>query len=225
MANFCSQCGKPLQADANFCTACGAPLGGSSHGRRDLKHKRERVLANQQGKSHATVQKLIGGSVVLLIGGWLFINNLPGKANPIIEAQPTVSSAPKYPKAPTQMFDLSAKVENGRITIPLDVVVQRKFVAFDYVGQTAEVPLLAYVSGEGKLVTGVSMCEPCNSRRFHIKGDELICNACGTTWELDNLSPISGACGRFPPDAIPSSVAGNEVQIDEASVASWRPRI
>ena len=225
MANFCSQCGKPLQPNSNFCTACGAPLTGSSRGGRDLKRKREQVLGNQQGKRRATVQKVIGGSVVLIFGGWLFINNLPSKANPIIEAQATVSSAAKYPKAPTRMFDVPAKVENGKITIPLDVVVQKKFVAFDYVGKAAEVPLLAYISGEGKLVTGVSMCEPCNSRRFHIKGDELVCNTCGSTWELDNLSPISGACGRFPPDAIPSSVVGNEIQIDEAAVANWRPRI
>lgn len=86
-------------------------------------------------------------------------------------------------------------------------------------------PLLAYLSEEGRIITAISMCEPCNSTAFHINGNELICNSCGTTWELDNLDAISGSCGKYPPDPIPSRVVGNQIQISELSVANWQRRI
>jgi hypothetical protein len=123
------------------------------------------------------------------------------------------------------MFDIPSRVEEGKIIIPLDVVKERKFVAFNYTTPTNVVPLLAYVSGEGKIVTAVSMCEPCNSKRFHMKGDKLICNSCGTTWEVDNLEAVSGSCGKYPPDALPNIVVGDQIQIDAQTVATWQRRV
>lgn len=69
------------------------------------------------------------------------------------------------------------------------------------------------------------MCEPCNSTEFHIEGNNLICNSCGTTWNLNDLNAISGSCGRYPPDPIPSMVVGNEIQIDEYLVTNWKRRV
>ncbi len=232
MAKFCSECGKPLQPNANFCTRCGtrvegaANVGQQSKSTRDaFAHKRQKVLGNAQQASRQRAIKIIAGGIVLVFGAWWFVQSLPSRANPIIEAQPVVSSGMNYPEDATRMFEIPSRVENGKITISLELVQQRKFVAFEYLSPTTTVPLLAYISSDGKLVTAVSMCEPCNSQRFHIKGENLICNSCGSTWELHNLSAISGACGKYPPDAIPSMVVGDEVQIDEAIVANWRRRI
>ena len=163
--------------------------------------------------------------VVVALGLFTFVNSLPSRSNPIIEKQPVVSTAVQYPPSPTEMQPTLAKVENGSIIIPLDVVKAKKFVAFDYKSPRGVIPLLAYISNEGKVVTAISMCEPCNSTTFHIRSDQLFCNSCGTTWELDNLSGVSGACQDYPPDALPSTIVGNEILIDEAIVAAWVPRV
>lgn len=123
------------------------------------------------------------------------------------------------------MFDVPSKVQNGKIIIPLDLLKERKFLAFNYTTERNNVPLLAYITGEGKILTAVSMCEPCNSTRFHIKGDKLVCNTCGSTWELNDLEAVSGSCGRYPPDALPNTIIGNDIQIDEQLVARWQRRI
>ena len=224
MANFCSDCGRSVLQNARFCTSCGAAIEGVQPAEVNRQNKRDKVLGRQRPKRTNRLRTAIIIGIVLLFGGWLYAN-LPERANPKIEAQPVVASSINYSRSGQQMFDIPSKVENGKIVISLDVVKEKKFVAFNYVSPKNTVPLLAYISGEGKLVTAVSMCEPCNSKRFHIKAEELVCNACGSTWELDNLQAISGACGKYPPDAIPSVVVGNEVQIDEAIVARWQRRI
>ena len=67
------------------------------------------------------------------------------------------------------MTDVSANVENGKISIPLDMVKEKKMVRFEYKGNGVKIPIVSYITPAGKVVTAVSMCEPCRSTRFHIK--------------------------------------------------------
>ncbi len=226
MAKFCSNCGKPIQQNGKFCVFCGEKITKHQDSTQsDFQEKRDKVLGKNSKQNSSRKWFSAAIVVILSLGIWFFIENLPGSANPIIEAQPTVSSSVSYPQGRVNMADVPAKIEDGKIIIPLGIVQQQKFIAFNYTANGKNVPLLAYISGAGKLVTAVSMCEPCNSVRFHIKAESLVCNSCGTTWELDNLSAISGACGKYPPDAIPSTIVGNEIQIDETIVANWKRRI
>ncbi len=228
MANFCTQCGKSAQPGSTYCIQCGNKLTGEgSRPKAGLQTKRDRVLGKTRSNKKPKLIFLAALGVLLVYSLLNFMGSLPSSANPIIEEQPTISSALQYPNSPTQMAPIDVRVEDGKIIIPLDEVQSRKFVAFDYqkLIQGIQVPLLAYISEEGKLVTAVSMCEPCNSKRFHIRGSNLVCNSCGTTWEVGNLSGVSGSCQKYPPDAIPSVVSGNEIIIDESIVAAWQPRI
>lgn len=222
MANYCSHCGKPMVQNANFCTHCGTTINGTEL-RQQLQHKREKVVGTEGPQKNWIRTGIILG-VLGLFGVWIYAN-LPKRGNPIIASQPAVTAAATYSQAPQQMVDISVRTENGKIIIPLEVVQQRKFVAFSYNNPQNRVPLLAYVSGEGKVITAVSMCEPCNSQRFHIQENRLICNACGSSWELDNLDAISGGCAKFPPDAVPNITVNNEIQIEENIVARWQRRI
>ncbi len=230
MANFCTQCGEAVQPNANFCNNCGvklvqiesrtAPAGGTG-----FEEKRARVLAQNQSRNTPKIFFYGVAGLFLVFGLVSFINSLPSRANPIIEQQPVVFEPLQYPNSPSQMKPVPAKTEKGKIILSLDLVKEKKFVAFDYQSAKGAIPLLAYISPEGKVVTAVSMCEPCNSTRFHIRSDKLVCNSCSTTWELDNLSGVSGACQEYPPDAVPSTIVGNEIHIDEKIVASWVPRV
>jgi uncharacterized membrane protein len=123
------------------------------------------------------------------------------------------------------MVDIEAKVENGKISIPLDVVMEKKIVRFEYEGQGLKIPLLSYITLAGRVITAVSMCEPCRSTRFHIKDKTLVCNACNTEWNLDSLKGIRGGCIDYPPEVIPSTVEKGRVLIDEKVVLNWKPRV
>jgi hypothetical protein len=224
MSNFCSHCGKPVVQNADFCTQCGGSLRGKKPARTEWQSKRGKVLDSRGvgGLGRWKIPVIVGilGAMSILV-----ISNLPKSGNPVLRAQPVAAEGVSYPRVGQPMLNISAKIENGKIVIPLDIVREKKFVAFAYNGPKGAVPLLAYLSTEGRIVTAVSMCEPCNSQRFHISGNELICNSCGTKWKIDTLEPISGSCGKYPPDPIPSLVDGNEVRIDEQIVANWQRRI
>jgi hypothetical protein len=232
MANFCSECGKPIAENANFCTSCGASITGKApakvpwqdKSRTDaFRDKREKVLGKQRPTKIRT-RTILWIAGIALLGGW-FYSNLPESGNPIIKASPVVVEAAQYPQYGQQMALIEPKVDNGKVIIPLDALKDKKFVKFNYGDPQFGIPLLAYISAEGKIVTAVSVCEPCNSTAFHIKGDKIVCNSCGSTWELNTLEAVSGSCGRYPPDAVPNTIVGNEIQIDEQIVARWQRRI
>ena len=160
-------------------------------------------------------------SVFLLI----FARNLPGGENPVIEKQPEVSMGSMKPDAMLNPEPITAEVGNGRITFPLSVLLEKGMVGFDYHSSGVTIPLIAFITGEGKLVTAVAICEPCNSHTFRIEGSELACGNCETRWKLNNLEGIQGSCQKYPPCPIPSAVVGNEVQIDEGLLKNWKMRI
>lgn len=220
---FCPECGTKLSNNIKFCPECGhrlfSPAVKDNH---QKNNKREKILPKSRSKFRTANIALTLGFIGVII---IYFVTTGSKENEIIKKQPQVVSSIEYPARPTQMFTIQSRIDNGMIIIPLDVVKENKFVKFFYTGASSTVPLLAYISEEGKVITAISLCEPCDSKDFHIQGSELICNSCGTTWNLNNLETISGSCGKYPPDPIPSTVTGNEIQIDISSVASWQRRV
>ena len=148
-----------------------------------------------------------------------------GGAQVQLPPQPRAVDKTDYWAKAIRMTDVSAKVENGKIFIPLDVVKEKKIVRFEYQGNGAKLPLLSYLTQTGKVVTAVSVCEPCRSTRFHVKENLIVCNSCYTEWNLETLKGIRGGCLKYPPDVIPSSVENGRILIDEKTVTQWKPRI
>jgi hypothetical protein len=122
------------------------------------------------------------------------------------------------------MSKVEAIVGNGRVEVPLDVVKERKLISFQYQSREGRIPLLAYITPSGKVVTAVSACESCNSTRFHIEGNELVCDNCFTRWSLETLKGISGGCIAYPPDFLFHTVDGGKLMIKEIDVQNWKPR-
>lgn len=154
-----------------------------------------------------------------------FISHISEGAHPVIEKQQTIAMYTMYADQSYEQFPTPARVEEGKIIIPLSILLEKKMVEFEYKSPTTIVPLLAYISNEGRLVTSIRFCEPCNSKTFKIEGKELLCGNCTTRWNLNNLRGISGSCQKFPPAPIPSEIVGNEIHIDEKVVTNWKLRI
>jgi uncharacterized protein len=224
---FCPQCGAPISGEAKFCPKCGKPVG---------EKKKSEDIPNQLPSSASVPPKKImtskakagyAGLAVALLAVMIvaFINNLPGGKNPIVEEQPVVASDINYKGVRLTMTPVSDSVGNGFIIIPLSVVEEKKMVTFTYEGKNKTMNLLAFINPEGRLVTCIALCEPCNSTSFHTESNQLVCNNCGTRWNLTTLAGISGTCQKYPPDPIPSTVVGNEVRIPVSEVEQWKMRI
>lgn len=221
---FCPDCGSKLTSNIKFCPGCGHLLiNFEVKDNYQKNNKREKILNKTKGVNKGVY---IGFVIIMLVGALLFfINVQPSKEEAVINNQPKITDNVTYPMSRTDHSYSVAFAKNGKIILPLDVVKEKKFVKFDYIGDNKTIPLLAYLTEDGKIVTSISLCEPCDSKDFHIQGNNLICNSCGTTWNLNNLNAISGSCGKYPPDPIPSKVVGNEIQIDEYNVTRWVRRV
>ena len=214
----CPKCQMKNDDSSNFCKKCGSELSGSS-----FQDKREKVLGEQKKKFPWMLVSLV--LVAFVLGGiayWFILGGMFGQSN--IPAQ-KVTGRVDYTGRTISMVDIEAKVENGKISIPLDVVMEKKIVRFEYEGQGVKVPLLSYITLAGRVITAVSMCEPCRSTRFYIKDKTLVCNACNTEWNLDSLKGIRGGCIDYPPEIIPSTVEKGRVVIEEKVVVNWKPRV
>lgn len=222
--NYCPQCGEKVNGKIKFCPSCGHNIYNGPTGTHNANNsKRERVLNQKNSRNKKGI--ITASVIVLFVSAIIFyINAKPSKEEAVIKQQPKITHAVNYPLTRFDHFYSIAFARDGKIILPLDVVKEKKFVKFDYQETNSSIPLLAYLTEDGKVVTAISLCEPCDSKDFHIQGSNLICNSCGTTWDLNNLDAISGSCGRYPPDPVPSKVVGNEIQIDEYAVTSWTRR-
>ncbi len=122
------------------------------------------------------------------------------------------------------MTDVKVVAAGGQIAFDLAAVKTSRLVYADYKANGKTVPLLAYTSPSGKVVAAVSVCEPCASTRFHLDGKLLVCNTCGTQWELETLKGVAGGCQKYPPQKLTGETKGDKVLVNEASVAGWKPR-
>ena len=213
----CPKCKTENQDGNRFCKKCGVQLSGSS-----FQDKKEKVLGEKKRKHPwIPISLSVVAVVVVVIGYWVMQGNTG--SNPKVSSQPKLSEKVDYSGQTIRMTDIQAKVEKGKISIPLDVVKEKKMVRFEYPGKG--VPLLAYVAPSGRIVTAVSMCEPCRSTRFHISDKKIGCNACATEWNLETLKGIQGGCLNYPPDVIQSTIEKDRIEIDEKIIAQWKPRV
>ena len=224
----CSQCGNELKSDALFCPSCGTKIAArptpSAPPKPSLPSaayvEGKRTMTGKAKTAYAAL------GLLLLVGmAIVFVKSLPGGDHPIIKNQPIVSDAQSYDGVKLTMTPVFSRIENGFIVISLSDVIEKKMVGFTYEGKTKSVDLMAYINPQGKLVTSIAMCDPCNSKSFHTESQELVCDNCGTRWNFSNLEGISGTCQKYPPDPIPSEIVAGEIRISQKLVEDWKLRI
>jgi hypothetical protein len=122
------------------------------------------------------------------------------------------------------MTRIDAISGKGLIEVPLEAVKKNKLVSFEYRRLDGPIPLLAYVTPSGKIVTAIRFSEPCNSNNFHVEGNDIVCNLCLTRWNLETLEPGKGDCPQYPPDRLIHTVHDGRLIIKEMDVQYWKPR-
>jgi hypothetical protein len=217
----CPSCGGSISPGAAFCGKCGKKLAGNA-----AKGHPAPPIPEDTKKSNPTMKVVV--LIVILLAGFFayqFIDNLPGGAHPVIAKQPVLDASFIPAGAHYDMAVVEAAVDGDHVTIPISVVEEKKIVAFEYAGETSTVPLLAFVSSEGKLVTAFRICELCNSKEYSIDGDRMSCGRCDTQWSLRNLDGLKGNCQKYPPDPLPSTIRDGLVVISIKDILGWNTRL
>lgn len=188
------------------------------------EQKRQRVMGKSapSPRNKWIVPALFGVAILVIAG--LGFGRKQAPAAP--QVQSATTEAVSYDaNGRVEQTPISATQAGGVITVSLAEVKAKRLVGFTYQGQGTTLPLLAYIAPSGKVVTAVSMCEPCNSTTFHIEGTQLVCNTCGTRWNLEDLSGVAGGCLSYPPDPFANTLSGNDIQIQESAVSGWQRRV
>ncbi|HWI54954.1 MAG TPA: DUF2318 domain-containing protein [Desulfobacteria bacterium] len=172
---------------------------------------------------------IIAGLIIialLAVGGYAVSNKSADTDANLVNVGATSYQTAEFAK-------LNATEESGNIVIDLNELKNKKSVTFDVKGISFSLgngtafdylPLLAYVTPKGNIVVATSLCEPCSGINFHSEGNELVCNACGTRWSLEDLQGISGGCPQYPPDKVNYTVDGDKLIIKKADLENWKPR-
>jgi len=181
----------------------------------------------QPSKNNALLYSIVGLiTVVIMIGTYFIVanGNKPGAA---VTATADIGQKMNYsPDSKLEQTKVESKVENGKaIVTTLGAVKEKKFIWTEYKANGKRIPLTAFVQPDGKVMVAVSFCEPCKGETFHITGDQIVCNVCGTTWDLQTLKGLSGGCQAYPPEALTYSLDGDNLEIPQAVLDAWEPRV
>ena len=143
----------------------------------------------------------------------------------------------QYPAGNTQMVAMTGATQTADgLSFSLAELKQAGIVSLDYqrvnpipadfqeVTGGNVLPLMSYISPNGRLVVATAFCEPCRSTEFHIEENALTCNVCFTRWDLDTLSGIGGGCVDYPPEEVAAEVNGDVVTVPAADLENWVPR-
>jgi uncharacterized membrane protein len=154
----------------------------------------------------------IGGVAVVIV--FVMIMTFGGNSSPGAVAATAVQQIPAT----------TAGTADGKVYISEQEVREKRLVYWDYRQGSISTPMLAYVTPSGGLRMAARVCEPCNGYSFRVEGNQLVCNACETRWDLETSRGISGGCMTYPPDVLESFLEGGQLVVDEQIVADWRPR-
>jgi uncharacterized membrane protein len=125
-------------------------------------------------------------------------------------------------KIPSTLIE--ASMQSGSIAIPVKLVQEKKLVRFFDPEGVQDVPMIAYVTPQGKLVTAMSKSEQCGSMDFYLSGNDIHCASCGSYWNMASMEAYA-CCQKFYPDPFPSTLVGEEVRIDPAVIRNWKSRL
>jgi len=209
----CPVCGSETAEDAAVCPVCGSS---SSEGG---------AAGNPAAPAGTRLRSWVTKGVLALVlcsGLWLFYREAFRRYAPVIADQPDVE-APAPPPGKIESTMIEARVDGNAIVIPLRAVVERRIVRFADPTGTLGVPLLAYLTPSGRLVTAVSISENCRSDDFYLEGEDIHCAHCPSYWNASSLEAYA-CCQRYYPDPLPSTVSNGQVRILADVVRRWKPR-
>lgn len=194
-----------------------------------MLREEKRNKFTEEKKSKTGLYFLIGIIVLVLAAGGVFNGTRSLRDKGLIN----VGAVDYSGQSRVDFNKITPEVNNRDIVLDINTIKEKKTTTFDVQGVNFTLnngtpfnylPMLAYVAPNGSLVVATSLCEPCSGTTFHIEGDQLVCNTCGTRWFLADMSGISGGCPQYPPKIMKYTVQGNKLEIKQSDLKQWKPR-
>ncbi|MBC2723615.1 DUF2318 domain-containing protein [Desulfosporosinus sp.] len=181
----------------------------------------------QPHKNNTLLYSIVGLLTVVIMIGTYFMVAGSNSPNASVTAAADIGETISYsPTDKLEQTNVENKVENGKaIVTTLSTVKEKKFIWTEYKANGKRIPLTAFAQPDGKVMVAVSFCEPCRGETFHIIGNQIVCNACGTTWDLQTLKGLSGGCQAYPPEALTYTLNGDNLEIPQSVLDAWEPRV
>jgi len=211
----CPTCGADSSGSSKFCPSCGTRL------TTDVQSG----SADQARGGQVQRWVLRGLLLLVTVGGiGIFLNQILRTYHPVIEAQPMVAMTTVYRDEQIASEDIQASMVDGMISLPLAVVKEKKLVRFYDPEGIQSLPMIAYVTPQGKLVTAMSVSEHCGSDEFYLEGNDIHCARCASYWNMSSMEAYA-CCQKYYPDPFPSVVLGDDIRIDPSVIRTWESRL
>lgn len=208
----CTQCGAVITEGQKFCSSCGHPVEQSS------------AAAQPGSKKKSKVAPRLFLAAVLLLGLTYFAITLTRNYHPVIADQPSVGYGTNPGQGKIMSFKTTASLDGNDIVINVDEVTKHGIIRFPDPEGIQTVPILAYVTPRGKIVTAMSISESCRSDDFYLEGKTIHCASCPSYWDMESLEAYA-CCQKYYPDPIPSRVERGVLKIPKNVVREWRTRL
>ena len=181
----------------------------------------------QPAKNRTLLFSIIGIlTVIIMVGTYLAVSKSNQPAGPLKAAAHTGEKVTYPSDTKLQQSTGETTIKDGKVIITtLSSLKEKKFIRTEYQGNAMRIPLTAFVQPDGSVLAAVSYCEPCRGETFHITGSQIVCNICGTVWDLQTLKGLSGGCQAYPPETLTYSLNGDNLEIPQATLEAWKPRV
>jgi hypothetical protein len=209
----CTNCGTQLVAIQKFCPQCGTENGSYA----------EHVSVSPNTKRTMLVTKVLLG-VALITGLLYFAFTLTRNYHPIIADQPSVGYGTTPGQNKIQSRTITARIDRDDIVVDIETVTGSGLIRFFDPEGIQTVPIIAYVTPRGKIVTAMSISESCRSTDFFLQGNTIHCASCPSYWHMESLEAYA-CCQKYYPDPIASSVERGILRIPLQTVRNWRTRV
>ncbi|MFA6542295.1 MAG: Fe-S-containing protein [Bacteroidota bacterium] len=212
---ICKNCGALLSEKQDFCSQCGSATGDSVA---------EIVIIDSKNNRRSSAYPKILLGLILFGGVFYFFEMINRHFHPVIADQPSIgygisSIADKIPSS-----TITAAVDETYITVSVEDVVNHRIVRFFDPSGVQDIPILAYITPRGKIVTAIGLSESCRSTDFYLEGNTIHCANCPSYWNMESLEAYA-CCQKYYPDPIHSIVEGGLLKIEKEDVQQWKARL
>jgi hypothetical protein len=209
----CTQCGASISETQKYCAHCGNPN----------NHNQEKPSDSMSGRKSLLIPKLLLAAV-FITGILYFSFTLTRNYHPIIADQPSTGFGTTPGQSKVSSKKVTARIDADDIVIDVESITAMGLVRFEDPEGIQTVPIIAYVTPRGKIVTAMSISESCRSTDFYLQGNNIHCASCPSYWHMESLEAYA-CCQKYYPDPIPSVVERGILRISKNTVRDWRTRI
>ncbi len=132
-----------------------------------------------------------------------------------------VVPSPAVATGPVTATPLIVSYDGDMVSIPLSAVAEVVNAEFGISVDERSLDFMAYIF-DGRLYVRASACPPCASLAYTLDGDELLCEACDSRFDVVTGEGSEGACVDYPKASVPYEVDGDRVVMRIADlVRAW----